>query len=206
MSLNAAILNKHMIREEAIKIISDKLSGRQPLIVSTGLMSRELYGYRDCESNFYMVGSMGLASAIGLGLALNIGRDRKIFVLDGDASLLMGLNNICNIALHQPLGLVHLVLDNNAYASCSEEKTASHLVKIDQIAAGAGYNKILTVSSQDELNDSLEQAIKLNGPIFILIRIDLGGRRDLPRPLNLPDMAENFKKFIARKYEQNDTK
>lgn len=195
-----------MKREEVIKIICDSLDGNYPLISSTGLISREIFNRCDYDSHFYMVGSMGLASAIGLGLALNTGEGGKIFILEGDASILMGLNNISNIALHQPKNLVHLVLDNNAFESCSEEKTASHHVRIDKIASAAGYQNVFATDDAAELIALMGKAMEIDGPIFILIRTELGGRRDLPRPLDLPDVAVKFRKFILKRYEKNNTK
>jgi phosphonopyruvate decarboxylase len=195
-----------MTREDVIKQLCDRLGGDYPLIASTGLMSRELFGYNDYNSHFYMVGSMGLASAIGLGLVLNLPAGRKVFVLDGDASILMGLNNITNIALHQPADLVHIVMDNNAYASCSEEKTASHQIKIDRLADAAGYKRTNCASDAAGLAEAINISLTTDGPILILISIELGGQRDLPRPLDLPLVAKKFKRFISTEYEKIDSK
>lgn len=195
-----------MTREDVIKQLCDRLDGDYPLIASTGLMSRELFGYHNYDAHFYMVGSMGLASAIGLGLALNLPAGRKVFILDGDASILMGLNNITNIALHQPAGLVHIVMDNNAYASCSEEKTASHKIKIDRLAAAAGYKNTLCINDATGLNAAIDDSLASDGPTLILINIELGGRRDLPRPLDLPLVAKKFKQFNSTEYKKIDPK
>ncbi len=185
-----------MKRKQAIEIIDKVLGEGVPIISSTGLMSRQLFDMNDTVNHFYMTGSMGLAGAIGFGLALN--SKQKIVVLEGDASLLMNLGVMTTICRYKPENLIHIVLDNQAYASCSEEKSASSVIALEKLAKVAGYEEIVKVSTIKKLENTLEMVLGEKGPIFVLVEIDLGGRRDLPRPIDLPGIAKRFKKYIEK--------
>ncbi len=183
-----------MKRAEIIQIICDYNKGKLPIISSTGLISREIYNYDDRSSNFYMVGSMGLASSIGFGLAMNI--DKKVIVIEGDASILMNLGSLASIGYHQPGNMIHIVLDNGAYASCSEEKSISPLVRIDQIAAASGYKHVYRIDTRESLIEALGDCHDSAETSFILVEMELGGSRDLPRPKNLVGMTERFLDYV----------
>jgi thiamine pyrophosphate-dependent acetolactate synthase large subunit-like protein len=187
-----------MKRREAIQIISQGLNEKIPVISSLGLISRELFDLRDSPQNFYMTGSMGLASSIGLGVAINK-PDLKVVVIDGDASLLMNLGSSVTIGHFKPKNLIHIVLDNEAYESCSGEPSISKTAKLDKIARTVGYNFVKKVKNKSDLRKALEESLDQNrGPIFILAKIELGDRRDLPRILKLDKIAKRFKRFLSR--------
>ena len=84
-----------MIRKEAVEIIGNYV-GKNPIVSANGFMSRDLFEMNDKKSNFYMIGSMGLASSIGLGIALKNPR-KKIFVFDGDGNILMNMGSLATI-------------------------------------------------------------------------------------------------------------
>ena len=88
-----------MERIEAIKIISEKLSN-ELVVCNIGFPSRELHHLKDSSTHFYMLGSMGLASSIGLGLAMSV--NRKVIVFDGDGSVLMNLGSLVTIYNQNP--------------------------------------------------------------------------------------------------------
>ncbi len=98
------------------------------------------------NTNVYVPGSMGLTSSIGLGLAIS-SPGKIVVVVDGDASLLMNLGTIVTIGNKQPANLLHIVIDNNAYGSCSEEKSMSYSAHLDKLAQNVGYQYVQTVSS-----------------------------------------------------------
>lgn len=185
-----------MNRNEAIKTIIQILSGDEAIISSTGLISRELFNMKDSPQNFYMTGSMGLASSLGLGVAINK-PNKKIIVIEGDASLLMNLGTLPTIGYFKPKNLIHIILDNRAYDSCSGEPSISRTAKLDKIAKVVGYNIVKKVTNQRELKNALRKSLNECGPIFILAKIKLGGRRDLPRPLELDKVSKRFKKFLS---------
>lgn len=184
-----------MKRVDAVKTINNNIPREVAIITSTGLISRELFGIEDSSRNFYMTGSMGLASSLGLGVAISC-PNKKIVVLEGDCSLLMNFGSLATVGYFRPKNLIHIILDNRAYASCSEEESISEGVNFDKIARLIGYNKALKVLNVKQLEASLACALREKGPFFILVKIELGGSRDLPRPLNLKKTTEKFKKFL----------
>ena len=104
-----------MIRKEAISIVIKKI-GDHSVISANGLISRDLFEVCDRNSNFYMIGSMGLASSIGLGVALKSTK-KKIFVFDGDGNILMNLGSLITIGTAKPKNLVHVIFDNSSHES-----------------------------------------------------------------------------------------
>ena len=104
-----------MIRKDAIKIIS-KLVGNDTIISANGFISRDLFEVDDKNSNFYMLGSMGLASSIGLGIALKNSK-KKVYIFDGDGNILMNLGSLVTIGSLKPKNLVQIIFDNNSHES-----------------------------------------------------------------------------------------
>lgn len=187
-----------MKRRKAIKTIIQSLKGKEAVISSTGLISRELFESNDCSQNFYMTGSMGLASPLGLGVAINK-PNKKIVVIEGDASLLMNLGSLATIGHFKPKNLIHIILDNEAYGSCSEELSISKTSKLDKIAKLVGYATIRKITTSNGLKKAIEESLKFKrGPSFILTKIELGGRRNLPRPLKLDKITRRFKDFLLK--------
>lgn len=187
-----------MRRTEALETICNGLNGNEAIVASTGLISRDLFRLKDSSQNFYMTGSLGLASSIALGIALNR-EDREVIVVEGDASLLMNLGTLATIGHFSPKNLVHIVLDNKSYASCNEEPSVSATTDLSEIARVSGYRRVSRVNRAEDLSSTLVNLSKNAGPIFILAEIELGGERDLPRPMNLPANAKRFKEFLNSK-------
>lgn len=185
-----------MKRKEAISSIILVLSGKEAIVSSTGLISRDLYRMNDSPQNFYMTGSMGLASSLGLGVAV-CKPQQRVIVIEGDASLLMNLGSLTTIGHFGPKNLIHIVLDNRAYGSCSEEPSFSKTAKLSKIAMTVGYKFVKKAKKKSGLQKVVKESLRQKGPVFILAEIELGGRRDLPRPLNLPKVKERFKKFLS---------
>jgi len=123
-------------KNQAIKIITDNIEG--PIISANGHISRNLYGINELPSNFYMIGSMGLASSIGLGVALKNPK-KRIFVLDGDGNILMNLGSLTTIGTLKPENLVHFVLDNGIHESTGGQPTHSNKIELEKIAKAANY-------------------------------------------------------------------
>jgi len=185
-----------MKRKDALETINRLLVGNEAVILSTGLISREMYALNDSPRNFYMTGSLGLASSIGLGIAL-CQSNRKVIIVEGDAALLMNLGTIPTIGHYSPKNLVHIVLDNQAYGSCSEEPSVSGTANLEKITEAAGYRHVEKVADIPSLSRVIESLLKVEGPSFILVQIELGGRRDLPRPLDLPAIQSRFRKYLG---------
>ncbi len=161
-----------MIRKEAISIIVEKMSN-QPIISANGFISRDLFEICDKNSNFYMIGSMGLASSIGLGLALK-NTKKKIFVFDGDGNILMNLGSLITIGIIKPKNLVHVIFDNSSHESTGGQPTATNKIQLSKIAKSANY-KVFQVKTKNQLVRILQKIKLIPGPIMIIVKIEKGG-------------------------------
>ena len=138
-------------------------------------MSRDLFEANDKESNFYMIGSMGLASSIGLGIALKNPK-KHIFIFDGDGNILMNLGSLVTIGSLKPKNLIHIVFDNNSHESTGGQPTNSSKINLEKIAKEAQY-KIFKIESKTKLISILKKIKKYQGPIFLLIKISTSKER-----------------------------
>ena len=163
-----------MIRKDAVKLIANHI-GKNPIISANGFMSRDLFEVNDKESNFYMIGSMGLASSIGLGIALKNPK-KKVFVFDGDGNILMNLGSLVTIGSLKPKNLVHIVFDNNSHESTGNQPTNSSQINLAKIAKTVNY-KIFVVQSKTKLISILKELKNLQGPIFLLVKISVSNER-----------------------------
>ena len=118
--------------EKIIELIDDEL-----IVCNIGFPSRELYDISDREENFYMIGSMGLASSIGLGLALSK-PERNIVVIDGDGALLMNMGALVTINACRPRNLTWIVINNGTYGSTGNQETYAKDLNLSQIASSVG--------------------------------------------------------------------
>ena len=157
-----------MIRKEAIEIIST-YAKNNPIVSANGFISRDLFESLDKKSNFYMIGSMGLASSIGLGIALKNPK-KTVFVFDGDGNILMNLGSLVTIGSLRPKNFVHIIFDNNIHESTGGQPTNSTFVKIDLLAKTANY-KVFKTNSKRKLELILNQIKNIEGPILVLIKI-----------------------------------
>ena len=157
-----------MIRKEAISIIAKKI-GRHPIISANGFISRDLFEVNDKNSNFYMIGSMGLASSIGLGLALKNPK-KRFFIFDGDGNILMNLGSLVTIGATKPKNLIHVVFDNSSHESTGGQPTISKKIQINSLAKILKY-KTYRTSTKKELENILYKIKKIDGPILILVKI-----------------------------------
>src|SRR6478609_2851502 len=124
---------------------------KEPVIASLGHPAYDLFAAGDRPENFYTWGSMGLASSMGLGLAL-ARPDLRVFVLDGDGSLLMNLGSLATIGLLKPPNLVVVVMDNEEYATTGGQATpTAHGADLDAAARAMGIGATATVRTESEL-------------------------------------------------------
>ena len=177
-----------MIRKEAVKTVCNFV--KNDIVVSAnGFISRDVYSSLEKNTNFYMIGSMGLASSIGLGIALKKPR-KKIFVFDGDGNILMNLGSLATIGKINPSNLIHLVFDNSIHESTGGQPTGSDTVSIEKIANACNYQYVFKISKENEILKILNKIKKYSGPILILIKIDKGnfiGRRISKTPKNIKE-------------------
>jgi thiamine pyrophosphate-dependent acetolactate synthase large subunit-like protein len=143
-----------------------------PIIASLGHPAYDLCAAGDRPSNFYTWGSMGLASSIGLGLAFAQPL-RRVFVLDGDGSLLMNLGSLATIGWTRPRNLVVIVLDNARYATTGGQDTATaHGTDLEAAARAMGFSATATVRTATELKSILSHTADDPGPWMIVAKID----------------------------------
>jgi len=141
-----------MKRIDIIKEIS-KCEGL--IVCNIGFPSRELYSISDSPDNFYMMGSMGLASSIGLGLAMS--QDEKVYVIDGDGSVLMNLGTLSTISNSKTNNLCLVIVDNKVYGSTGNQKTyTAGCTDLEIVARGAGNRVVVRVKTLVELTSALE--------------------------------------------------
>jgi phosphonopyruvate decarboxylase len=150
------------------------------IIATTGYTGRELFALRDRPNQLYMVGSMGCASSLGLGLSL-ARPDLKVLVIDGDGAALMRLGNLATIGAYAQANLIHLVLDNEAHDSTGAQATVSAGVSFARIAQACGYG--LTLEGDDlALLEALFGEDSHGRPRLGHLKIRTGTINDLPRP------------------------
>ncbi|WP_372424330.1 phosphonopyruvate decarboxylase [Salinarimonas chemoclinalis] len=183
-------------RIAALHTLLDALPDDAGVVATTGKTGRELFTLRDREQHLYLVGAMGLASAVGLGAA-HFGR-RRIVVVDGDGAALMKLGNMATIGAMRPERLVHVLLDNGVHDSTGGQATVSGAVDFPRIATGCGYATAQSCDDPQGLADAMGDAIASPGPHFLHMRIAPGSIADLARPTIAPaDVARRFRRFLT---------
>ncbi|MGI9264933.1 MAG: phosphonopyruvate decarboxylase [Gammaproteobacteria bacterium] len=164
------------------------------LIATTGYTGRELFNVADRPANFYMVGSMGCASSLGLGIAL-VKPDRRVIVLDGDGALVMRLGALTAIGACRPPNLMHFVLDNGMHESTGGQATAAGGSDFCAMAAACGYTSIHAIDDPEKIAPLMSST--MSGPSFIRAAICPGVPADLPRPDIMPaDVAKRLRSAL----------
>ena len=177
-----------MTRIEATRLIVE-LAGDAPIIASLGHPAYDLFASGDRPQNFYTWGSMGLASSIGLGLAL-ARPDVRVIVLDGDGSLLMNLGSLATIGLQRPANLVVVVMDNEEYATTGGQPTpTARGADLDAAARAMGITATATVRTAEELRAAL------HGPLFIVAKVKESAPTAKP-PLDCVFIKQRFMSAI----------
>jgi phosphonopyruvate decarboxylase len=184
-------------REDAIIMAAKNLAEDDIVVSTTGMISRELYEYREKNgqnhnADFLTVGSMGHASQIALGIALQK-NDKRVFCFDGDGAVLMHLGSLAIIGSESPKNFIHIVFNNGAHDSVGGQPTVGFKISIPEIAKACGYTKTFSVSNESEFNYALN-ICENKGPVLIEIKVKKGSRADLGRPKTSP--IENKVFFI----------
>lgn len=177
-------------REEAIQKVAASLSAKDVIVSTTGMISRELFEYRTAqgqghERDFLTVGSMGHASQIALGIALEK-TDRRVWCFDGDGAALMHLGSVAIIADKAPENFVHVIFNNGAHDSVGGQPTVGLKVNLAGIAKAAGYKDAVSVTTAEDLGSALQALKTMRGPVLLEVRVHRGNRKDLGRPTTTP--------------------
>lgn len=175
-----------MKRWEAVQRIVDR-AGDALIIHANGMISRESFTHRDREENFYMIGSMGLACSIGLGVAMSK-PDHRVIVLDGDGNVLMNLGALAMVGDIQPRNLIQVVLDNESYGSTGGQRSISNHIALERFAAAAGYARVERVITEQELEKALDAVLVADGPSFLLVKVEPDNLEGIGRVSHPPEV------------------
>lgn len=169
------------------RIIDHSPENKSLLIATTGFSGRELFAINDRPNQIYMVGSMGCASSLGLGVAL-ARPDLKIVVIDGDGAGLMRMGNFATIGSYAGNNLIHILLDNEVHDSTGGQATVAGNINYAKIAEATGYSVSLT-GNEIDLIDELFALDGHEGPVFGHLKIRSGTIENLPRPDVTPNQV-----------------
>ena len=179
-----------MIRNDAISTIAPLLDD-ELVVVNIGVPCKEMYAAKDRDLNFYMFGSMGLASSIGTGLAMY--SDRKVVVLDGDGSLLMNPNTLVEAARISPKNLIIIGLDNGAYGSTGSQETfTANFLDLELLALACGIENTMKVSTKEELEKAYRAAQESDKFTFIHVILRSGNTAAPNIPMSPAEATRRF--------------
>ena len=183
-------------RIDLLRCVQTLVPAEAAVVATTGKTGRELFTLEDRPQQLYQVGSMGCASAMGLGIALNTAR--PVLVLDGDGAALMKLGTLATIGAHAPGNLIHVLLDNGVHDSTGGQATVSPNVDFAAVAQACGYPGAYRCDTEASFAQALGDALT-GGPKPALIHalIAPGSLAELGRPTVSPrDVARRFRAFI----------
>ncbi len=168
-----------MKRWEAVEIVAAKIDGALT-VACNGMLGRDLWNTGDRPERFYMIGSMGLASAIGLGLAVTQ-PEKRVVVFDGDGNVLMNLGGLANIGVIGPENFYHFVFDNGRHASTGGQRTIAGDVPLEQVAKVCGYERVFRADDIDAVARATDELLGGSGPAMLLMKVDPGNQREVGR-------------------------
>lgn len=183
------MFRRYELLQAIAPVIKDQL-----VVCNIGFPSQELYEIDDQPTNFYMLGSMGLSSSIGLGLSMTT--SRGVVSIDGDGSVLMNLGTLSTIAHQAPPSFVLLIVDNGAYGSTGDQPTyTSGKTDLAAIARAAGIDSVIE-STGDGVVDALRQALDTQGPHVIVAKVEPGSPKLTPIPMPAVVIRDRFMRSV----------
>jgi len=192
-----------MSREEAIQKVAASIEDNACIVSTTGMISRELFEARTAwnqghERDFLTVGSMGHASQIALGIALQK-PERKVYCFDGDGASIMHMGNMAITASMNCKNYVHVVFNNGAHDSVGGQPTVGLKIDLCAVAKAVGYKATYSVETPEALDETLKAISSVDGPILLQVCVKKGNRKDLGRPTTTPiQNKEALMNFLFR--------
>ncbi len=188
-----------LTRERAIELVVSQIKDGL-IIATTGLASRELYDYRnrtngDHSQDFLVVGGMGHANQIAMGIALQ-SKKKRIICLDGDGAVIMHMGSLPIIGSNIPNNMIHILLNNGAHDSVGGQNTVGFEIDLSEIAKISGYKEVFSFDTEAEILSAINEISKMDGPIFVEIKVKKGFRDEIGRPKTTP--IENKNRFVSR--------
>ena len=175
-------------RLQATRSILSQLND-EPVIASLGNPKFDLFTAGDRPQNFYMWNSMGMASSMGLGLAM-VRPQQKVIVLDGDGALLMNLNSLATAASRAPANLIHIIWDNRQFELTGGQPThTAYQTDLADVARGAGLQQVAAVDTLRDFEAVFARSMREPGPWIIVAYIEHD--RALGRPPKSPSLIKH---------------
>lgn len=185
----------NMLRADALEALHPKL---QDCVVVTimGAVAAELQAVGHRPNFFYLQHAMGLASSMGLGIAL-ARPERQVVVFDGDGSVLMNLGGLTTLARYKPGNMVHVVFDNESLLSVGGFPTATSTGSdLAAVAAAAGVPRTCQVSTLDELCRAFDEALLADELSVIVAKVDDKGPSGFLTDLGLLENRFQFARYL----------
>jgi len=184
-----------MTRLEALRAVYSRLEDRV-VVTIMGAVAAELQSLGHRPNFFYLQHAMGLASSMGLGIAL-ARPDRHVIVLDGDGSVLMNLGGLTTMARYRPKNLLHVVFDNESLLSVGGFPTATSTGSdLAAIAKAAGVPRTATVTTVESFVTSIDAAIAGGELTTIVAKVDAVGPSAFVTALGLLEKRFQFQRFL----------
>jgi sulfopyruvate decarboxylase subunit beta len=186
-------------RAECLQALYPELDDRL-VVTIMGACAQELYDLGHRESFFYLQHAMGLASSIGLGLALNR-PEEHVVVLDGDGSVLMNLGGLATLARYRPPNLTHVVFDNRSHLSTGgfASHTSAGVTDLAAVARGAGCPLVLEAGTVYQFMDAVAEAFAAPTMATIVARVEAVGPDRFHMDLKLPENALRFERHVRER-------
>ncbi len=184
-----------MQRLEAIRTIYPLLKDHI-VVTNMGAVAVELYSLGHRPNFFYLEHSMGLASSMGLGLALCL-PGRQVTVLDGDASVLMNLGTLSTMARYHPANLIHLIFDNESLLSVGGFPSATSTgTDLARVAKSSGVEQVTTANTIEDLDQAFTAAVDRDALSVLVSKVEAVGPASFAMDIGLLENRIQFGRFL----------
>jgi sulfopyruvate decarboxylase subunit beta len=192
-----------MLRADALEAIYPELRDRI-VVTIMGAVAAELYTLGHRPGFFYLEHAMGLASSMGLGIALAL-PDQQVIVLDGDGSLLMNLGTLTTLARYRPPNLLHIVFDNESLLSVGGFPTATATgTDLAGIAKAAGVPRVAQVETPEALREAVTSALAARELTGIIAKVAAVGPKSFHMDLPLLENRFQFTRQLKHLQQRKD--
>ena len=184
-----------MTRIDCLRAIYDRLAD-SAVVTIMGAVAAELQSIGHRPNFFYLQHAMGLASSVGLGIAL-ARPELQVVVFDGDGSVLMNLGGLTTLARYRPRNLVHVVFDNESLLSVGGFPTATSTGSdLAGIAAAAGVPRSCTVPTLDQFTEAFDAALAAGELTTLVAKVDAKGPSGYVTDLSLLENRFQFQRYL----------
>ncbi len=185
-----------MKRLDCVKAIGSYFND-ELVVTNVGGVRHEWYATRPHAGNFHLL-NLGLASSVGLGLALALPH-RRVVVFDGDGSLLLNLGSLATIANQNPMNLIYVVFDNSCYESSRGAPTATAgVTDLAVVAKGAGFVHAVTANKVKDFEKEFLKALRSSDLHFIVAKVEVGVGKVPPAPFEPQENKYTFIRYVEK--------